>query len=78
MKKLILFLFLTINLLADNNTNSINMNPFTLDKFLSDMQDTYHLKIGQIKDHKIILTGQTIFQENNRKEVTYSCFKIDF
>jgi hypothetical protein len=74
MKSLILF-FLCVNLGASEyvNTNSINT-----EDFLNEMQKAYHLKIYETHKIDLILTGQTIFDYKNNRNVTYSCFKLNF
>jgi hypothetical protein len=68
-KILIFFLF---------NSSILFAGTIDLNKFLSDMQDQYHLKIIEKKKIDIILTGQTFFDYNINHNYTYSCFKIKF
>lgn len=71
---LIFFIIMSI-CSADVNTNASTID---LDKFLSDMQDNYHLKIIQKEKVNIILTGHTIFEQDLKRNYTYSCLKINF
>ena len=74
-KILIFFLYITSIFAKDTNSNNGSID---LNKFLSDMQDQYHLKIIEKKKIDIILTGQTLFDYNINRNYTYSCFKIKF
>ena len=74
-KGLIFFLYITSIFASDTNSNNGTID---LNKFLSDMQDHYHLKIIEKKKIDIILTGQTFFDYNINRNYTYSCFKIKF
>jgi hypothetical protein len=74
-KILIFFLYITSIFAKDTNSNNGSID---LNKFLSDMQDQYHLKIIEKKKIDIILTGQTFFDYNINRNYTYSCFKIKF